>query len=132
MVFTDDCVAAISASNGGLRCIDNPQWNGVSVGDRFVTYDRASDDPDINDVLYIGYFGTGAWATSHGVNRGDYAFYFTHNPGTAFEANMANYWTIFDASARRTPVTFRSIRRSRGSCTRTARGASTRASTARA
>ena len=25
---------------------------------------RASDDPDINDVLYIGYFGVGAWATS--------------------------------------------------------------------
>ena len=95
MVFTDDCVAGVSASNGGLRCIVNPQWNGSSVGDHFLTYDRASDDPDINDVLYIGYFGTGAWATSNGVGRGDYGFWFTHNPGTAFEANMTNFWTSF-------------------------------------
>ena len=95
MVFTDDCVSGVSASNGGLRCIVNPQWNGSSVGDHFITYDRASDDPDINDVLYIGYFGTGAWATSPGVNRGDYCFYFTHNPGVAFEANMTNFWTCF-------------------------------------
>jgi len=91
MLFTDDCAGGISASNHGLRCIDNPQWNGFSVGDRYVTYDRASDDPDINDVLYIGYFGTGAWATTAG--GGSYHFFFTHNPGTAFEANMANYWT---------------------------------------
>ena len=90
MVFTDDCVSGISATNGGLRCIENPQWAG-SVGDRYVTYDRASDDPDINDVLYIGYFGPGAWATTAG--GGAYNFFFTHNPGTAFEANMANYWT---------------------------------------
>ncbi len=93
MVFTDDCVSGISASNSGLRCINNPQWNGVSVGDRYVTYDRASDDPDINDVLYIGYFGTGAWATATGSPSGSYNFWFTHNPGTAFEANMTNYWT---------------------------------------
>jgi Tfp pilus tip-associated adhesin PilY1 len=93
MVFTDDCLSGVSASNGGLRCIVNPQWNGSSVGDQFITYDRASDDPDINDVLYIGYFGSGAWATSAG--GGAYNFYFTHNPGTAFEANMANYWTTF-------------------------------------
>jgi len=91
MVFTDDCVSGVSVSNSGLRCIVNPQWNGASVGDHYVTYDKASDDPDINDVLYIGYFGTGAWATTAG--GGNYHFYFNHNPGTAFEANMANYWT---------------------------------------
>jgi type IV pilus assembly protein PilY1 len=90
MVFTDDCVGGISASNAGLRCIANPQWNGVSIGDRFVTYDRASDDPDINDVLYIGGFGWGAWATSTGGPN--YQFWFAHNPGTAFEANMAAPW----------------------------------------
>ena len=95
MVFTDDCVSGISASNNGLRCIDNPQWAG-SVGDRYVTYDRASDDPDINDVLYIGYFGSGAWATTAG--GGAYNFYFTHNPGTAFETNMANYWATLSFS----------------------------------
>ena len=93
MVFTDDCVAGISASNSNLRCIANPQWNGVSIGDRYVTFDRASDDPDINDVLYIGYFGTGAWATTVGVGSGTYNFWFTHNPGPAFEANLTNYWT---------------------------------------
>ena len=60
MLFTDDCVGGVSVSNNGLRCIANPQWDGSSVGDSYVTYDRASDDPDINDVLYIGYFGAGA------------------------------------------------------------------------
>src|SRR5450755_3850343 len=79
MVFTDDCVSGVSASNGGLRCIPNPQ---PFTGGNYVTYDRASDDPDINDVLYIGYFGVGAWATSAG--GGNYNFYFTHNPGAAF------------------------------------------------
>jgi Tfp pilus tip-associated adhesin PilY1 len=93
MVFTDDCVDGVSVSNSGLRCIANPQWTTGSVGDQFVTYDRASDDPDINDVLYIGYFGPGAWATSNGVGRGDYGFWFTHTPGTAFEANMTDFWT---------------------------------------
>ena len=131
MVFTDDCVAGISASNGGLRCIDNPQWAG-SVGDRYVTYDRASDDPDINDVLYIGYFGTGAWATSNGIGRGDYDFYFTHNPGTAFEANMANYWAIVELYAHGRRLHSVTTRRSPGSCTRIVRGASTAASTVRA
>jgi type IV pilus assembly protein PilY1 len=93
MVFTDDCLpggpaGGVSASNRGLRCIPNPQ---PFAGGNYVTYDRASDDPDINDVLYIGYFGPGAWATSAG--GGTYHFYFRHNAGLAFEANMANYWT---------------------------------------
>ncbi len=90
MVFTDDCVSGVSASNGGLRCIPNPQ---PFAGGNYVTYDRASDDPDINDVLYIGYFGVGAWATSAG--GGNYNFFFTHQPGSAFEANMSDYWATF-------------------------------------
>ncbi len=90
MVFTDDCVSGVSVSNGGLRCIPNPQ---PFAGGNYVTYDRASDDPDINDVLYIGYFGVGAWATTAG--GGSYNFYFTHNPGTDWEANMSNYWATF-------------------------------------
>ena len=93
MVFTDDCVAGVSVSNGGLRCIANPQWAG-SVGDSYITYDRASDDPDINDVLYIGYFGSGAWATTQGPG-GNYCFWFTHNPGAPFEPNLTNFWTCF-------------------------------------
>ncbi len=90
MVFTDDCVNGISATNGGLRCIPNPQ---PFTGGNYVTFDRASDDPDINDVLYIGYFGVGAWATSAG--GGAYNFFFTHQPGSAFEANMSDYWATF-------------------------------------
>jgi type IV pilus assembly protein PilY1 len=98
MLFTDDCVpggpgGGVSASNNGLRCIPNPQ---PFTGGNYVTYDRASDDPDINDVLYIGYFGSGAWATSGG--GGTYCFYFTHNAGLAFEANMSNFWTCFGFS----------------------------------
>ena len=88
MVFTDDCVNGISASNGGLRCIANPQ---PFTGGNYVTYDRASDDPDINDVLYIGYFGAGAWATSAG--GGNYHFYFGHDATTDFEGGMNSYWT---------------------------------------
>ena len=100
MVFTDDCVpggadGGVSASNNGLRCIPNPQP--FSPGGNYVTYDRASDDPDINDVLYIGYFGSGAWATTAGAG-GTYCFWFTHNPGAAFEANMSNFWTCFGFS----------------------------------
>ena len=100
MVFTDDCVpggaaGGVSASNNGLRCIPNPQP--FSPGGNYVTYDRASDDPDINDVLYIGYFGSGAWATTAGLG-GSYCFWFTHNPGAAFEANMTNFWTCFGFS----------------------------------
>jgi Tfp pilus tip-associated adhesin PilY1 len=97
MVFTDDCVSGVSASNGGLRCLANPQWNGSSVGDQFITYDRASDDPDINDVLYIGYFGVGAWATTAGPG-GTYCFWFTHTPGAPFEPNLTDFWTCFGFS----------------------------------
>ena len=49
MVFTNDCVGGISASNAGRRCIANPQpANGYS----HITYERSGDDADINDVLY--------------------------------------------------------------------------------
>lgn len=100
MVFTDDCVpggpnGGVSASNNGLRCIPNPQP--FSPGGNYVTYDVASDDPDINDVLYIGYFGSGAWATTAGPG-GSYCFWFTHNPGAAFEANLTDFWTCFGFS----------------------------------
>jgi len=92
MVFTDDCVNGISASNNGLRCIPNPQP--FSPGGNFVTYDRASDDPDINDVLYTGYFGSGAWAVSAGA--GAYNMYFYHNPTTAFnDASMSGYFATW-------------------------------------
>ena len=69
MVYTNDCVGGISASNRSLRCIPNPQ---NSNGFNFITYARSGDDADINDVLYSGagdaaLYGIGAGGTSYYV-----------------------------------------------------------------
>jgi type IV pilus assembly protein PilY1 len=103
MVFTDDCLpggaaGGVSATNSGLRCIPNPQ---PFPGGNYVTYDRASDDPDINDVLYIGFFGSGAWATTTGPG-GAYNFWYTHTPGSGFESNMVG--NIFGGPLTFTPT----------------------------
>ena len=52
MVYTNDCVAGVSVSNGGLRCIANP--DAATNGFAFITYSQSGDDADINDVLYSG------------------------------------------------------------------------------
>ncbi|MBC7704842.1 MAG: pilus assembly protein PilY [Rhodoferax sp.] len=52
MVYTNDCRAGVSASNGGLRCIANPEV--ATNGFAFITYKQSGDDADINDVLYSG------------------------------------------------------------------------------
>ena len=49
MVYTDDCVNGISASNAGRRCVEAPT---SANGAKFITYERAGDDADINDVYY--------------------------------------------------------------------------------
>ena len=49
LVYTNDCVAGISVSNGGRRCESNPQR---ANNFDFFTYDKSGDDPAINDVLY--------------------------------------------------------------------------------
>jgi type IV pilus assembly protein PilY1 len=72
MVFTNDCVAGISASNAGLRCIANPQ---PTNGYGYITYARSGDDADINDVLYSGagdaaLYGIGVGGTSYHVYSG--------------------------------------------------------------
>jgi type IV pilus assembly protein PilY1 len=72
MVYTNDCVNGISASNAGLRCLANPQLNN---GFNFITYDRSGDDADINDVLYsyagdAALYGIGAGGTSYHVYNG--------------------------------------------------------------
>ena len=69
MVYTNDCVNGISASNSGLRCIPNPQ---TGNGFGWITYDRSGDDADINDVLYSGWgaaqlYGIGTSGTSYNV-----------------------------------------------------------------
>jgi len=69
MVYTNDCVAGISATNAGRRCIANPQpGNGFA----YLTYDRSGDDADVNDVLYSGatdnqLYGIGTAGTSYNV-----------------------------------------------------------------
>ena len=69
MVYTNDCVGGISASNAGLRCIANPQ---PANGFGYITFDRSGDDADINDVLYSGatqnqLYGIGTSGTSYNV-----------------------------------------------------------------
>lgn len=73
MVYTNDCIAGISASTGGLRCIVNPD---DSVNDfKFITYRQSSDDADVNDVLYSYsnasvMYGVGSTGTSYFVRGG--------------------------------------------------------------
>lgn len=50
MVYTNDCVSGISASNAGRRCIANP--DSAINGFGFLTYAISGDDANVNDVLY--------------------------------------------------------------------------------
>ena len=80
MVYTNDCVSGISASNAGLRCIANPQpGNGFG----YITYLRSGDDADINDVLY-SYAGD---AALYGIGAGgtNYHVYNTHDNSTGWD-----------------------------------------------
>ena len=70
MVYTNDCVSGISATNAGLRCIPNPDSGVNGLG--FITYSQSGDDADVNDVLYSGstmaaMYGVGASGTSYYV-----------------------------------------------------------------
>ncbi len=63
VLFTNDCVNGLSASNGNLRCTPNPEpANGFS----HLTYKLSGDDPAINDVFYAGDYGGQIWGI--GVN----------------------------------------------------------------
>lgn len=80
MVFTNDCVNGVSATNGGLRCIAAPQNNN---GYSYVTYAMSGDDPSINDVLYTSNFGAGAWAVSPNAASGtNYDLFNAHDNST--------------------------------------------------
>ncbi|HEV7574682.1 MAG TPA: PilC/PilY family type IV pilus protein [Caldimonas sp.] len=94
MVYTNDCVAGISASNAGLRCLANPEpGNGYSS----ITYGRSGDDADINDVLYSPWtenqlYGIGFSGTTYDV-------YTSHNNTTGWSAGS------FASSKGRFPFT---------------------------
>ncbi len=84
MVFTNDCVGfvagnpptvGVSASNGGRRCIANPQ---PFSGGNYVAYDKSGDDFDILDVLYTTGVYTGLWGLTAGTGT-SYKVYTDHN-----------------------------------------------------
>ena len=98
MIYTNDCTGGVSASNGNLRCIANPQR---SNGFDFITYDRSGDDADINDVLYSPWgdntlYGIGAGGTTYHVfnardnsanwGMGNFSGYFGAIPFTPTDA----------------------------------------------
>ncbi len=98
MVFTDDCVAGKSASNGNRGCVANPQ---PFVGGNYVTYDKSGDDSDILDVLYIGMTFGQLWAYSG--SGACFDEYTNHNPinswaGTTFSGGLGTFcYTPTDA-----------------------------------
>ncbi len=89
VVYTNDCVAGVSLTNSGLRCVANPvPTNGFA----FITYGRSSDDPDINDVLYTSDNGPDIYGV--GVNNSNsYKLYFNRdNTGGWADANFSSAW----------------------------------------
>lgn len=95
MAFTDDCVAGVSASHGGRRCVGNPQ---SFPGGNYVTYDMSSDDPAILDVLYSASDARVIWGLSlAGSVSGstNYDLWFTHLAGKGnqwAESEFTDLW----------------------------------------
>lgn len=86
--FTNDCIAGVSLTNNGLRCVANPQPDN---GFNFITYRFSGDDPAINDVLYAGNFGNQLYGI--GVNNStSYRVYANHLVGAGWTAADFNGW----------------------------------------
>ena len=82
VLYTNDCVGGLSASNGGLRCVANPQ---TGNGFNYLTYALTGDDPAINDVLYAPDFGAQLYGI--GVSGStSYNVYQSHGAGTGWSA----------------------------------------------
>ena len=82
VLYTNDCVGGLSASNGGLRCVANPQ---TGNGFNYLTYALTGDDPAINDVLYSPDFGAQLYGI--GVSGStSYNVYQSHGAGTGWSA----------------------------------------------
>ncbi len=78
--YTNDCIAGVSLSNAGLRCVANPQ---PANGFNFITYRHSGDDPSINDVLYTGNYGAQLYGI--GVNNStNYLVYNSHGAGSGW------------------------------------------------
>ena len=89
VVYTNDCVNGISATNAGLRCVANPS---PANGYGFLTYKRSSDDADINDALYTDDNGTAIYGIGQ-TNTNSYALYFRRDANTGWAAgNFSSPW----------------------------------------
>ena len=107
VVYTNDCVAGVSASNANRRCVANPQpGNGFSA----LTYAQSGDDPAINDVLYSGDFGAQGYAI--GVNgTTNYNVFTNRSNGGAAAWDSGNFsgglgtWTYTPTDAGYLPQT---------------------------
>ena len=86
MRFTNDCVGGVSASNGGLRCIPNPEATNPST---HITYEKTGDDPSINDVLYTNNQGPQLYAVGVPASFDSYDVY-------RRRANATANWTTGD------------------------------------
>jgi len=104
--YTNDCVANVSMSNNGLRCVANPQ---TVNGFNFITYGLSGDDPAINDVLYTGDFGNQLYGI--GVNNStSYKVWASHGAGSNWTAGefsilRGNPWTFTPTDAGFLPAT---------------------------
>ena len=101
VVYTNDCVAGVSASNGGLRCLVNPEpGNGFG----FLTYGLTGDDPSINDVLYIG-GDFGPQMYGRGVHGGtNYHVFLNHQAAAGNGWGAADFFNGFGAPWGFTPT----------------------------
>ncbi|MDE1927566.1 MAG: pilus assembly protein PilY, partial [Burkholderiales bacterium] len=101
MVYTNDCVGGISATNGGLRCVPNPEPAANGYG--YITYESSGDDPSINDVLYTGNYGSQLYGIAAGGTN--YSIYLNRNPGTGSSWNATDFggsqgtWTFSPTDA---------------------------------
>ncbi|MES2205692.1 MAG: PilC/PilY family type IV pilus protein [Pseudomonadota bacterium] len=75
MRFTNDCVSGISNSNGGLKCIPNPEPNGYN----FVTYERGAPDGSSNSVIAT-YNKNWAWGLYSSTDPTQIDIFSNHNP----------------------------------------------------
>ena len=90
MVYTNDCVAGISASNAGRRCIPNPQPANLFT---HITYDKSGDDPDINDVLYTGNYGPQIYAVGRVGTFDSFDTWFSRDNTTGWaNANFSSHF----------------------------------------
>jgi len=122
MVFTSNCIGYLPgvfngapaipgvSPDGGGRCIANPQ---PSVGREYITFNYASDDSSIVDVLYYGgYAGAAAnnqlWApATNTANPTSYRWYKNHVPTVSTWNNPADFSaSVFSATLTPTDAGF--------------------------